>query len=222
MKIEPIKYEETVLSLLALASPNPLNSLIEKEDKSLKEFESSLVEAAINGENLPDLILPLEQKYPDEDFWAYIRRRTKELFRPYEETASLRAMPDKDLIICLEKAFENMIRYQEPIDYLMQTLNLDQEQLRICMKLHNTMIHWVVYNRSSLRMFVHRCQKMFQFSEPVARSLWELMDKNRDMLVQRSMIQDLRQIIENEEKIIDFIRYFEDINADSNTDDGFA
>lgn len=220
MKSERIKYEENVLSLLELAAPNPLSTLIEKEDQTLRDFQYALVEAARNGENLPELILPLEEKYPDKSFWDYIRRQTEELFRPYKESAFLRAMSDKDLIACLEKAFENMIRYQEPIDYLKQTLGFDRDQLKVCMRLYSTMIQWVIHHRNSRRMFILRCQKTFQFSEPVAKSLWELMDKNRDMLVQRSITQALRQLIQNDEKVLDFIRFVEDIDVDRDNDDG--
>lgn len=219
MKSEQIKHEDKVLSLLELVAPNPLSSLLEKKNRPLRDFLYLLVETAKNGEELSDLILPLEKKYPDKNFWDYIRRQTEELFRPYKESTFLRTMSDNDLIVCLEKAFENMIRYQEPVDYLEQTMGLNQEQLKVCIRMYNTMIDWVIYHRNSMRMFVFRCHEMFQFSEPVSRWLWELMDKNRDMLIQRSITQDLWHLIQNEERILDFIQYFEDTNADSDPDD---
>lgn len=195
--------------LTELCSPNSLSTLLslDHDNSAIKKFKNSVVSAVKDGSDLDELIKLLQNKYPDDAFWGEIRVQIDEALLPFNETAFLRAMPTNRLMKYFETAFENMVLYQESSDYLQKVLSVDPANLKITMRVYNTLISWVICGRMSKRRFLLTCKGLFRFTDQISEKLWTLLDNNRDMLIRRFLIKSMEELIKLKTQIIEF---FED------------
>lgn len=195
----------------------PLNDLdLLGEDNSLRiealteALTSELANLSRESETSAPLMAELREAYPAEDFWDRAENRLEELLRPYQETAFLRDMGDAALERYMLDTFEGMIHYQEPWTYLSKHFGVDEEQLRVTYRVHNTLTQWVIEGRYSKRHFLHECEMFFQWPGALSEALWKLLDSSRAMLAERSLLKRVSIIEQTLKKTSSFLDGFDD------------
>lgn len=168
------------------------------------------------------LLEELRDAYPGEDFWDQMEPRLDALLQPYRETAFLREMGPQALEAYLRDTFENMIRYQEPWPYLSEQLHVDEEQLKVTYRVLNTIVQWAITSRYSRRQFLLDCQDYFQWPSPLSEALWELLNENRAMLVERTILRSIGGLENALAKTSSFLDGFEDEDGFDPSQEDFA
>jgi len=183
---------------------------------------NELADLSREMESPSSLLEELRKKYPAEDFWDEMEKYLGSLLRPYQETRFLRDMEASALERYLLETFENMIRYQEPWDYLSEHLSVDEKQLQVTYRVQNTLIQWVIEDRYSRRNFQQECKRFFLWPDTLSDVLWKLLDDNRAMLVERALLKISREINKSLDKTSSFLDGFDDdFDSDDDMDNEF-
>lgn len=167
-----------------------LNKTLQIE-KLMDNLVVALAEQTRDDGSEEALLEELRDAYPGEDFWDQMEPRLEALLQPYRETAFLREMGPEALETYLRDTFELMIRYQEPWPYLSEQLHVDEEQLKVTYRVLNTIVQWEITSRYSRRQFLLDCQDYFQWPSSLSETLWELLNENRAMLVERTILRSI-------------------------------
>lgn len=205
------KIEKLLQNLRNMAPDNDLNRLEDSSqtEANLHELASEIVAPVKrDGVELDVVLAELSDQCPAMDFWEDMRQRAVDYLLPYQETAFLREMEEDVQNEYLMSTFEGLIRYREPSPYLCKTLNVTREQLDSTTKTYNTLIDWVVTQRMSKRLFALSSEDFFGMSDSLISFFWKLINDNRSMLVERTILGNLErtsQFVEQTTRLIDSI-----------------
>lgn len=211
------KIDRLLQALRETAPNNNLDCLDEdrQTESNLHELVSEIaVPIKRDGAELDAVLRELSEPYPAADFWEDIRERVANYLLPYQETAFLREMEESAQQEYLLAAFEGLIRYREPSPYLCKKLNTTREQLDSTMKTYNTLINWVISERMSRRLFALSSEDFFGMSESMITFFWKVINDNRSMLIERTILSALNRTRQFVDSIRDLMMEGENIDEE--------
>lgn len=192
MKLDQI--HTAVKALIDIAPKGDLNAVLGRKEIKIDNLLKALLSAGKAGEDMEAIFLELRKVYTADEFWDSVELLSKNELRPYTDLSFLREMNTDDQKSFLNVIFENMIRYQEPWDYVAEQLQTGIERVEIAYRMYNTLIDWVVQQRCSERWFGIKCNEYFGINESVYKYLWVLFEDNREMLIERSTIISFKRV----------------------------
>ena len=211
MKSDMKKTDQLLQAMLKAAPGGNLELLLmdPKDDRLMKSFVDAVAgEVRSTGADTAVLLAAWSEEHPAPLFWKEIEQRLSSSLLVWRETAFLREMDGEAQKAYLHESFELMVRYQENRSYLRERLKVGDMECRVTSRVYATLITWFIERRYSHRWFVERCQSFFFFSEEVSEFLWDMLNENRSMLVEWSLLRSanvIRQMSGQVNAILDLL-----------------
>lgn len=188
------------------------NLTSEQMEEEIRQYETEIrgelkpfVEQIKNGKSKEEVCDEIAELCDNEQLLEILIQMLEKEITPYCEMQFLRELSLEQFETITQYILENAIIHIEEKEELMKCSGLDSQHILLAVKLLNTVLSMIIYERNTFRLFSKRTFAMFRFNEERIKILWNLYTSQKEelqnvalmknVIVCRNIAEDLQLLV---------------------------
>lgn len=168
----------------------------DETNEYFENFIMHLSDAVKEDVNLDLLTNKLESKFPNKEFWVYIKKIVNNRIIPYKISSFIRKMSVDIKYNFFREILENQVIEEDAIQSIIQRLSnaVDEKQIEIGIKIIEVLVDFIIVKRMTRIRFIGEVKDLFGFDETDSIFLWDILFKHKQELANRYIINQITEI----------------------------
>jgi len=162
---------------------------IEKDAETNKEIQM-MVNAIKDGEQKDIVFGRLTKEIGNDNIVSILKSIISSKTLPFEETSFLREMSLEEYSTIIISVFNNSIIKCDQLEDVMQTVNINEQQIKCTVKFLKTIMEFIISLRYTNKRFHSEMFEHFRFDKEKTELLWDIYNENSRQLLEIIMLEN--------------------------------